>query len=512
MLKRIRVASGLLFFIGLTVSLAGTSGALPRTVGHWMAAAQFVPAVLRAVGGGTAILGLVGLLLLTFLVGRVYCSAICPLGVFQDIVSRLAGLARRKRIFLRYAPPLTVVRQFFFWASVAAILVGWGSFAFTLLDPYSNFGRSVTEFIRPVARLAARAFAGWAGWKYEGIRWGELVWASTAILVVASVIPTLVVLLSAWRGRLYCNTICPVGTLLGAIARRAYIKLEIDANACGRCADCLRSCKAQCIDLRTRSIDHSRCVGCFNCLSVCDLSAIALRSARFKKALAAPKITEPIKVPEPVGNDRRDFLRQAGAGIVLIAGATAMFGGKSFAAANPGGIDNSSAQTNRGLLGIAPPGSGGVERLLDRCTGCHLCISACPTRVLKPAFLEYGLEGMLKPQLDFSRSYCSYDCTACGEVCPEDAISRLTLAEKRATRIGVAQVIASKCKICMICVRRCPTQAIIAEPKDGYFSTPVVNLEQCIGCGLCEAVCPVQPKAVKVTGCAVHEHEAKLLT
>jgi ferredoxin len=456
-------------------------------------------------------LGLVGLILLTLLAGRVYCSAICPLGVLQDIASRLADFAQRQPKFLRYAPPLTVVRQVFLWGSVAAILVGWGSFALALFDPYSNFGRLVTEFVRPVARLAGQAVSGWAGWKYQGIRRGEPVWASTTILVVASVIPVLVILFSAWRGRLYCNTICPVGTLLGAISRRAYFKLEIDESACGRCADCLRSCKAQCIDLRARRIDHSRCVGCFNCLSVCERNAVALRSSRFKKASPGPKIAEPAKVPEPVGTDRRDFLRQTGAVLVLIAGATAAFGGKVLAAGNPENANNGTARTNRGLRVIAPPGSGGVERLLDRCTGCHLCIGACPTRVLKPAFLEYGLEGLLKPQLDFSRSYCSYDCTTCGEVCPENAISRLTLADKRVTRIGVAQVIPAKCKICMICVRQCPTQAIIAEPKDGYFSIPEVNVERCIGCGLCEAVCPVLPKAVKVTGCAVHEREPKLL-
>ena len=514
-LKRLRVYSGLLFLGGLTVALAGATGAFPQLLGHWLASAQFVPAAFRAIGGGAAVLGLIGLVVLTLFIGRLYCSAICPLGVLQDVVARLANLFRKKPLFLRYAPPQTVIRQFFLWASIISIVLGWGGFALAVLDPYGNFGHLITDFIRPLIRLGLKEVSGWTGWNYHGIHRGEVVWASAGVLLAVSIIPAIVIILSSARGRLYCNSICPVGTLLGVIAKRGFLKIEFDKSACVKCADCLKSCKAQCIDLKSLEIDHSRCVTCFNCIDVCDSNAINLRASWSRKPAERP---QPIKAAEaatvfvrvPPDRDRRAFLRRsAGAGVVLLAGSAVLGGNKILAAAvsDKGAADS----TGKNSRVITPPGAISTERFLDICTACHLCISACPTRVLKPAFLEYGLEGLLKPHLDYSNAHCSYDCTACGDACPVNAITDLTLQQKHATRIGTAHLVAEKCRICMQCVKRCPTEAITSERKEGYYTIPVVNAERCIGCGICEAVCPTDAQAIKVTGYAVHELEPKLL-
>ena len=119
---------------------------------------------------------------------------------------------------------------------------------------------------------------------------------------------------SCWscsRGRLYCNTLCPVGTLLGWLARAAAFRLEIDKNACTKCAACLRVCKAQCIELRSGAIDFSRCVACYDCLGACDDGSIGYRLAwrRRKPAPAAPP-TSAGPAPDAAVHDpaRRAFI------------------------------------------------------------------------------------------------------------------------------------------------------------------------------------------------------------
>jgi ferredoxin len=295
---------------------------------------------------------------------------------------------------------------------------------------------------------------------------------------------------------LYCNTICPVGALLGELSRHAFLRLEIDATRCFRCGDCLQTCKAQCIDLRKQHIDFARCVGCYNCLSACDRGAIGFRARQAKVGRPAAKPVR--KIALPLGSERREFLCQAGLGLFL-----GLIPGQLWAelpdrAAEP--------RPSRSFSPFAtPPGSQSVKRYLSHCTGCHLCVASCPTRILQPAKPEWGLGDGLKPRLNFGRSYCHHECTACGEVCPTGAITRLTSVEKRRIRIGLAQLDVEKCRICPLCTARCPTQAITQERIDGSLTVPVVHLERCIGCGLCEAVCPPSSRAIKVAALVVHE-------
>lgn len=492
-LKWARVVFGTLFFVGLGLAL-GADGLVSEDIAHVLASSQFIPASWRATGGGLALLGLLGLLGLTVACGRIYCSAICPLGVLQDLVSRLGRLFRRKPGVLRYAPPLIKLRTGVLLITLAALAIGWGGFVLTLLDPYSIFGHLVVDLIRPAGRLLTRAIAHAFELKYTGIRRTEQVWAPASVLVLASLLPALVIGLSFHWGRLYCNALCPVGTLLGWISRVSAWRLLVNQGACTRCAECLRSCKAQCIDLRTRTVDATRCVSCYNCLGACDQGAISLRFA-WKRPLAA----ESAASPAPALNQRRQFLRQAGLSVAAVAG-TAVFGPKLLARADSSAGGNPRGDSAPAPIAIAPPGAQSHKRFLSRCTACQLCIAKCPTRVLKPAFLEYGLAGILKPRLEFDHTYCRYDCTACSSVCPEGALTPLTIEEKHVTRIGVAELIPDKCQICLLCVKRCPTDAITVQPKGGYYDKPVVDQDRCIGCGLCEVVCPPTALAIKVVG------------
>jgi ferredoxin len=324
----------------------------------------------------------------------------------------------------------------------------------------------------------------------------------------------LVGILAVYRGRLFCNTVCPVGTLLGLLSRRAAWRLTIDQTACVKCGECLKACKAQCIDLRAGTIDASRCVACYNCIGSCAELGIAHEFAWIPPPEAEtepipqedagdepePEPAAPLTV-EPADPSRRAFL--TGATVAVVAAGVSP--GRAAAVADAPADANAS-------IAICPPGAGSIDRYLNRCTACHLCVSACPTHVLQPALLEYGFAGWLRPRLDYGRSFCNYDCRRCGEVCPTGAITRLDLADKQLTRIGRAVFKQELCVVdrdgtdCAACSEHCPTKAVDTVPFRDGLRLPVVHDELCIGCGACEFACPVVPeKAIKVTGRRRHE-------
>lgn len=167
---------------------------------------------------------------------------------------------------------------------------------------------------------------------------------------------------------------------------------------------------------------------------------------------------------------------------------------------------------------ITPPGSISQEHFQAHCTSCHLCVSKCPSHVLKPAFMEYGLGGMMQPTVFFEKGFCNFDCTVCGDVCPNGAILPLTKEQKHLTQMGKVVFIEENCIVyrdgtsCGACSEHCPTQALSMIPfKDG-LTIPHIDTEICVGCGGCEYVCPARPfRAVYIEGNAVQQ-EAKPFT
>ncbi len=165
---------------------------------------------------------------------------------------------------------------------------------------------------------------------------------------------------------------------------------------------------------------------------------------------------------------------------------------------------------------IRPPGSLAEKQFLSKCVKCGECMKVCITNGLQPTLLEAGLEGIWSPILVPRIGYCEYRCTLCGQVCPTGAIKKLELPEKEKTKIGLAMIDKGRClpyahaTPCIVCQEVCPTpqKAIWLEKakvinKDGKvlnLNQPHVDLDLCIGCGLCEAKCPIlgQP-AIYVT-------------
>jgi len=230
---------------------------------------QFAPSVIKILQVlSLSAVGFIVILLMTVLFGRVYCSTICPLGIFQDVISWLSVKVRRKKWPYRFTRPHDIIRYSLLGLTVVFIIFG-SILVLTLLDPYSNFGRFLTYFVKPV-------FAGINNWlspiltsrgiytlfpvSIPPVRW--------EIIVFPVIMLVLVLWLSYRYGRLYCNTVCPVGTILGLVSRVSLFRIYIDSDLCSKCGRCDRICKSSCMNFREGEVDFSRCVACYNCLNI----------------------------------------------------------------------------------------------------------------------------------------------------------------------------------------------------------------------------------------------------
>jgi len=300
-------------------------------------------------------------------------------------------------------------------------------------------------------------------------------------------------------GRLYCNTVCPVGTFLGFLSKISLFRIRFDEEKCTRCGRCAMACKSSCIDFLNKHIDASRCVNCFNCIETCSEKSISYGLVRIKSSRPAD---------EPDAS-RRNFITGS---LLLLAGGSRVVRAQDTIIVP---TKESTIKEDR-LYPASPPGSAGIESFTARCTACALCVSACPTSVLQPSVSEYGVAGIMQPRMDFHAGFCNYECTICTEICPTGAIMPLMLEAKKLTQIGKAVFIKDNCIVetektnCGACSEHCPTKACDMIPYEGKLLIPEVHDDICIGCGACEHACPTKPfKAIFVDGNPVHEAASK---
>ena len=268
MLRKIRLTLAVLSLALVTLLFLDFTGTVHAWFG-WMARIQFMPAVL-ALNVGVILF----LVVLTLLLGRVYCSVICPLGIFQDVVSWLSARRRGKKNRFRYSPAKTWLRWGVLVLFVAALLAGVGSVA-ALLAPYSAYGRIASNLMAPLWAWGNNALAYLAERVDSYAFYSVDVWIKSLPTLLVAVVTLVVVVVLAWRhGRTYCNTICPVGTVLGLLSRYSLFRPTIDESKCTGCTLCARRCKASCIDAKAHRIDYSRCVVCLDCIDNCREGAI----------------------------------------------------------------------------------------------------------------------------------------------------------------------------------------------------------------------------------------------
>ena len=488
--SKIRRILGIVFFALITLLFLDFTGTIHTWFG-WMAKIQFLPAVL-ALNFGVVI----GLVLLTLLMGRIYCSVICPLGVLQDIFGWLGKKTKKNRY--TYSKPLNILRYVMLGVLVVALVAGFTSIG-ALIAPYSAFGRIATTFLAPVYQWGNNLLASWAESANSYAFYSVDIWWKGGVTFVVALVTLITLFVLAFKnGRTYCNTICPVGTVLGFLSKYSYLKPVIDTTKCNGCGLCARNCKASCIDSKNHAIDYSRCVVCLDCIDKCRQGAIKY-VPRSKASQSAPSGASADK-------GRRAFIAS-----------TAVVAGASVAKAQKLKMDGGYAVIEDKKIPnretpLTPPGSLSARNLAQHCTACQLCISACPNQVLRPSS---DLSNFMQPVTSFERGYCRPECVKCSEVCPTGAIKPITKEEKTAIQIGHAVWIADNCVVnrdnqkCDNCFRHCPTGAIqmVAKNPDDKKSPkiPVINTERCIGCGACENLCPSRPfSAIYVEGHEVH--------
>ena len=545
MLKKIRIALAALCFVCLTLLFVG--------IGHdwwgWLAKLQFLPAVTRLIG--SAVLGnivvVAGILLVTWVFGRIYCSVLCPLGVFQDVViwlrRTLGKRIRPLRKKYNYNKERRWVRYPILALYIGCLIVD-GQLITALLGPYSAYGRMVTA----------------------------VVGGGPAPFMIAACATLVVVVLCAWIwGRAWCNVICPVGTFLGCISKYSLFRVYVDPDKCVKCGACQHVCKASCIDSATQTIDGSRCVDCFDCIDFCKVGGLKYGRPGPAGGSASPELPQPDtsvntdsdlsfegqlrrhEVPTQgvsggtppvpwgcrgivVNQSRRAFLNASAA---LISGAAATFVAKAQEMKVDGGLAPMEAKTPvEREPRLVPPGAQSVKAFYDYCTACQLCVTNCPNGVLRPST---DLEHLLQPQMGYENGFCRPECTTCSEICPAGAILPVKKDAKTLIHIGTAVVNAELCLAangeagCGICARECPVGAIsmvevVVKEEHGddtggvggsaprplgvqgdSSSTgrrrrrPVIADEVCIGCGKCEYLCPSRPvSAITVKGLEIH--------
>lgn len=492
MLRKTRITLAVLFFMAVTALFLDFTGSVHALLG-WTAKVQFLPALL-ALNVGVVIV----LLLLTLLLGRLYCSVICPLGVFQDIISWAGGLSKKRKFRFSYSPEMKWLRYGSLTLFVIALVAGIGSFA-ALLAPYSSYGRIASNIFAPFYQWGNNLLAYFAERADSYAFYETDVWIKSLPTFIIAIVTFVALFFLAWRnGRTYCNTICPVGTVLGFVSRFSMFRPVIDANKCKDCSLCSRRCKASCIDYRNHHIDYSRCVACMDCIGTCKHGALALQP-RWKK-------NEKIFQKTEIDTSRRGFMS-----------VSALLAASSLVKAQEKKVDGGLAVIEDKKIpsratAILPAGAINARNFSQHCTGCQLCVSVCPNNVLRPST---DLKRLMQPEMSYERGYCRPECNRCSEVCPAGAIRPISVEEKSSTRIGHAVWVKNNCVPltdgveCGNCARHCPSGAIIMVPSDSSdpssVKIPVVNVERCIGCGACENLCPARPfSAIYVEGHNAH--------
>jgi polyferredoxin len=498
MKKRIRVTISVIIFSLLTFYFLDFADILPLKT-HILTHIQFIPALL-AVNAGF----LIFITLLTLVFGRIYCSSVCPLGIFQDIVNRISKQFNRKKKY-----PYYKANNKLRWIIVALLIVlffAGGNVFISILDPYSAYGRMATHILKPIYVLLNNGIAFVSNhFHYYNFYPVEIIFKGMAAFVIALVTFFVIGFISYKYGRLYCNTICPVGTILGFFARFSLFKIKLGGPNCNSCGLCEMKCKASCINAANKEIDYSRCVSCFNCLEVCHRESLSWGFS-FKKKPQQKPITPVTEAYKNVDIDRRKLISTLlGIGLLpkIFARKDTTEKVKEIFTLHNVAIKKKHA--------VTPPGSVDVKRFNEYCTACHLCVSKCPSQVLKPAFLEYGLIGIMQPSMNFEHGYCNYHCTLCTEICPAKALVNITEKEKKNLQIGQVQYVKENCVVvtdgtdCGACSEHCPTQAVSMQPYKGDLRIPTINHDLCVGCGACEYICPVRPfRAIYVEGNPTH--------
>jgi len=511
-LKKIRVLVSLIFFILTTLVFLDFRNIFPGNLINGIVYMQFVPSLIKFLNLlSFAGFGFIITLIITILFGRVYCSTICPLGILQDVISYFSRkFKKKKKSDFHFTKAKNLLRYSILVLTII-FLLGGSVILVSLLDPYSVFGRITSYIFKPglveVNNVIANVLNSFNLYFLYPVELKEI---SFVLMMFPIFMLGLILWMAIFHGRLYCNTVCPAGTLLGIISEFSIFKISIDSNACTSCSLCEKVCKSGCINYIDSKVDLSRCVACYNCLKICPASAMKYNIS-FKKEKKLSKT-----IINTLNYNRNKKIEKSGTDLnkrIFVFGFFAyLFGlvGISFGQDKITPTKDSTIPEDKEFP-VSPPGSISIDNFVDTCTACSLCIGVCPNQVLQPSFLQYGLAGIMQPYMDYHTGFCNYECKKCTEICPTGAILKMELDIKKLSQLGKAKFVQKNCIVevektdCGACSEHCPTKAVHMIPYERNLLIPEVTEDICIGCGACEYACPTTPyKAIYIDGNPIH--------
>ncbi len=551
-LRKARIIIALLVFVLISAQFLDIYNQLPKPYYmYYPVNTQFMPSLIKWAGTGAVVASaaFITFSLFALVCGRVYCASFCAFGILMDVIRRSTGIIGNSKFFkntrfgkfvkksltMKNRPARNGVRVVFLTLAIVLILGGWTTLL-GFLDPYSLYGKIMGSVVHPIVALTTNATSAEL-YKFDIYLISpingdprialSLFGIALAILLVISVATIL-------RGRIFCNTLCPVGAYLGLISKFSLIALSLDKSKCISCGMCERNCKSECIDSKNKNLDFSKCVLCLNCANACKKSAVKFSLNKKYKILSSKKTCNAnsnchTEKKHSASMTRRAFPSALGVfSALLLSGAKKDCNGQQKRLRGQG----QHCQHSRDEISpfevdgkrpdkrlTAPPGAGSIENFLEKCTACQICTAACKAQILKPSIGEWGLSHFMQPYMDFDEGFCLHNCHNCSKACPTGAINFISGKEKRQLKIGTAIFDEDLCIVktdgndCAACGEHCPVQAIemlpFGDPKDSLY-IPFVHSEVCIGCGACESICPVRPhRAIVVQGLAVHRQAKK---
>lgn len=463
---------------------------LPPELFLWLdPLSTFLPAIANRHFETIFLLSLI-VLLSPLLVGRAFCGWVCPLGTTIDLSDKLVRRPKfrinpRWKAFkyallvlilclaicgFQYAwlmAPLPLV-----WRSFGTIIL---AFFFLIVDVISAILISIGIFPDTISRLQDKL-----GAYLFPLSTPNFTHLALPLLIFLSIL-----LLSNLSRRFWCRHLCPLGALLGLIAKLSPLQRVVTQESCTTCGICRSRCKMAAIADDYVTTDKSECILCLSCSTHCPPKAIQYRWRSPQKMMT-----------------RLDFSRRG----FLTALATGIIGAGYFK------INSPDPRANDRL--IRPPGAIDENEFLSQCIRCGECIRICATAggCLQMTLFAAGLEGLLTPAALMRQGYCEYNCNLCGQICPTKAIAPLALSEKQQYKMGTAIFIKDRCipyrlhENCIVCEEHCPlpqkaiktTPRPYYDPRTGQTRTvlyPEVDEELCIGCGICENKCPLSGEA-----------------
>jgi len=424
-------------------------------------------------------------LTLTMVFGRFFCGWVCPMGTIHHFFSWLfrRGGKRTEKVDHKLLKLKYVILTFILIMAVFGTNIGgW-------LDPFSILTRSTSIALSPSANYiieeTLKEGAEESGIIAKGLK-PVYEFSKRNILpnkprkylqsVFIGIIFFLLIAANFYKRRFFCNYLCPLGALYGLFSRFSLLNLDVDKGSCEKCNICSSDCTYN--GSPYKDYMKSECMACYNCEDSCPPKSISTN----------------FRLPTKRSINKIDLGRRKITGS-LISGI--------FFASLPRIAATSGSRTHNFER---PPGSVSESDFLDRCIRCGECMQACPTNFIQPALFETGIDGLWTPIVEPLTGYCEYECNRCTQVCPTNAIETLSLEDKKTFKIGIAVVVKDKCYTyadgynCAVCEEHCPVpdKAIRFREVDVWnFEGKLVKVKQiyvvpdlCIGCGICENVCP----------------------